>query len=187
MNINTLRKNYDKLNPKERFAAIMAAASRNDEQEHIALLQSAPRKAFTVPNTYGLSEAFIFLSMWHVMNQLGLIAHFYYIPNVINDENEIIRGVKIENKPFSYGDAMDFLAKRILTNSEAWRALCNEYGVDPDYLLSIFPYIEMIEVTELIMRAMNHESSLELTDLPDLENTINGYREVIESKRKEWE
>lgn len=79
MNINTIRKNYDKLNPKERFAALTAAVIRIDEQERKALLQSAPRKVFSFPNTYGLSEAFNFLSMWHVMNQLGYAASFYWL------------------------------------------------------------------------------------------------------------
>jgi len=181
MNINTLRKNYDKLNPKERFAALVAAALRNDDQERKALLQSAPRKHWSMPNTYGLSEAFIFLSMWHVINQLGYAASFYWLLQMDDlGENEIHIGEQVIN----FVDAFILLQRRILEGREAWRAICNEYGIDPDKMLDALPYVEMVEMDELMITVMNQNSPLELTDLQE---TINGYREAIESKRKEWE
>lgn len=181
MNINTLRKNYDKLNPRERFAALQAAVLRNDEQERKALMQSAPRKQWSIPNTYGLADAFDFLSTWHVMNQLGYAASFYFLLQVDDlGEDEINIGEQAVN----FGDAFILLQRRILEGREAWRAICNEYGVDPDKLLEGLPYIEMMKMTELIVRAGNDESPIELTDLQE---TLNGYREVIETKRREWE
>ena len=177
MNINTLRKNYDKLNPKERFAAIVAAGTREDDQERKALLQSAPRKTFSFPNTYGLSEAFIFLSMWHVLSQLGYAATFYFLLG--QDETD-----PVKVKGYDFNDARLLIQRRILEGREAWRAICREYGVDPEGLLGDFPEIEMIRMTELIVIRANEESPLELTDLQE---AINGYREAIETKRKDWE
>jgi len=181
MNINTLRKNYDKLNPKERFAALVAAALRNDEQERKALLQSAPRKHWSISNTYGLSDAFIFLSMWHVMSQLGYAASFYFL---LEMDDLGASKIHIGEEVVNFGDAFILVQRRILEGREAWRAICNEYGIDPNAMVDGYPYVEMIEMTELIMRAMSNDNPIELTDLQE---TVNGYREVIESKRKEWE
>jgi hypothetical protein len=181
MNINKLRKSYDKLCVTERFAALVAAAIRNDDEECKALLQSAPRKTFSFPNTYGLSDAFQFLSMWHMMNQLGYTASFYWLLQM-DDLGE--DKIHIGEEPFDYNDAFILLQRRILEEREAWRAICNEYGIDPDKMLEYFPCVEMVEMSELIMRAMSKDSPIELTDLQE---NINGYRTAIEHKRKEWE
>ena len=181
MNINTLRKNYDKLNPKERFAAIVAAASRNDEQEREALLQSAPRKSFSVPHTWGLSDAFQFLSMWHAMNQLGYAVFFYFLLQM-GDVDE--REIQIEGKAIRFSDGFLLAQQRVLEGCEAWRQICKEYGVDPAVMLEGLPCLEMIQMIELIMRAANQDNPLELTNLQE---TIDGYREAIEHKRREWE
>lgn len=175
MNIKDLQKHYDKLTIKERFALIVAAGARNDDQEREALLRSAPRKVFSFPNTYGLSDAFEWLAMWHVLNQLGYAASFYFL--LFYDDGEI----KI--KGFEYNDAMLLIQRRILEGRESWRAICKEYGVDPEILLEGLPYIEMIETTELMVRAANHDAPLELTDLPE---NIDGLRAAIEHKCKGW-
>ena len=181
MNINTLRKNYDKLNSRERFAALHAAALRNDEQERKALMQSSPRKQWSIPTLRGLYDAFEFLAMWHVMSQLGYAASFYWLLQMEGwGEDE----VQIGEQAVNFGDAYLLVQRRILEGREAWRAICKEYGIDPDASLEGLPYIEMIEMTELVARAGNQDSPLELTDLQE---NIDGYREAIESKRKEWE
>jgi hypothetical protein len=176
MDIKNLRKNYDKLTVKERFAAIVAAGMRGDDQERKALLQSAPRKRFSIPDTWGISEAFEWAATWHVMNQLGYAASFYYLL-FSEDENFKIADV-------TYNDAMILIQRRILTEREAWRAICKEYGVDPEKILEGLPYIEMIDLTELTARAAYIDAPLEL---PELQETIDGLRAAIEYKRKDWE
>lgn len=183
MNINTIQKHYDKLTVKERFALLVAASARGDDQDREALLRSAPRKVFSFPNTYGLSDAFEWLAMWHGMNQLGICASAYYLAIVVEDESENTH-VKIAGEPFSFGDALDILFKRIVTNCEAWRVICKEYGVDSEKILEGLPYIEMIELTELTARERYFDAPLEL---PELQETVNGLRAVIEHKRKDWE
>jgi len=183
MNIKDLQKHYDKLTIKERFALIVAARGRNDDQEQDALLRSAPRKIFSFPNTYGILDSFDWLAMWHVMNQLGLCASAYYLTTVVENERELT-GVKIASKPFNFRDALDFLFKKIVTNCEAFRVICKEYGVDPEKILEGLPYIEMIELTELTARTADIDTLLEL---PELQETIEGLRAVIEHKCKSWE
>jgi hypothetical protein len=175
MNISTIRKNYDKLTAKERFAAIMAAVARGDGQEQKALVQSAPRKQWSIATTYGLSEAFRFLSMWHVMNQLGYAATYLYLLGV---------GDEFGDKSFNFCDTLARLERRILEGREAWHAICQEYGIDSETMLKNFPFVEMIDMAESSVRDMNQENPL---DLPNLEERINTLREVIESIRKEWE
>ena len=170
MNINTLRKNYDKLNSKERFAAIMAASSRDDEQEYKALLQSAPHKSFSLPHTWGLSEAFQFLSNWHVMNQLGCAVTLFFCMFLDKDKD--------------IGDELELIQRCILTEREAWRTICKENGLDADAMLKAYPFIEAIELVEDMVTRINHESPLEL---PELQETIDTFREVVNRKRKTWE
>jgi hypothetical protein len=180
MNITTLRKNYDKLGNRERFAAIVAADLRNDNQERTALMQSAPRKQWSIPTVRGLSEAFDFLAMWHVMYQLGCAASLYLL---LTMDEEPVNSL-LEGENINFQDALLLVQRRILESREAWRAICNEYGVDPEGMLSGLPYLEMIEMVELVVRTANQLKPFELTDLQE---NINGYRETIEHKRKEWE
>jgi hypothetical protein len=51
-------------------------------------------------------------------------------------------------------------------------------------MLDDLPYVEMVEMSELIVRAMSKDNPIELTDLQE---SINGYRTVIETKSKNWE
>lgn len=176
-----LQKHYDKLTARERFAALTAAVIRNDEQERKALLQSAPRKVFSYPNTQGLYDAFFFLSMWHVMNQLGYAASLYFMLEMIWDESETIQ---IGDVIINFDDAFILVQRRILEGCEAWRVICKEYGQDPNFWLDTLPFVETLETMELITRAANKDNPLELTDLQE---TINGYRKAIETKSAGWE
>jgi len=176
MNIKNLQKHYDKLTAKERFAAIVAAGIRNDDQERAALLQSAPCKVFSFPHTYGLSDAFEWLAFWHVMNQLGYAAVFYHL--LAHDEIEAdINGMTSD-------DMLGLIQRRILEGRGAWRAICQEYGIDPAQMLDGLPFIEMIEIMELTVTAAAQIRPIELTDLPQ---AIEGYRAAIEQKSKGWE
>lgn len=169
MDIKTLRKNYDKLTANERFSLLVAAGARGDDNEREALLATAPSKTWRVPTTRGLGEAFNFVSLWHIMNQLGYAASLYCLLQ-IGDDEEILDGALAGLWHF-------------LTNCEAWRAICKEYGVDPEKILEGLPFIEIIDMTELLARRM-YDTPLELTELQE---TIDSLRAIIETKRKEWE
>jgi hypothetical protein len=175
MNINAIQKHYDKLTIKERFAALVAAGMRGDDQERDALLRSAPRKVFSFPNTYGLSDTFEFLSMWHVLNQLGYVASFYCLLGMGDDEREEIFDGALAGLLF------------FLTNCEAWRAICKEYGVDPEKILEGLPFAEIMTMTELVALRVYDALYNAPLELPELQETIDGLRAVIETKRKDWE
>ena len=177
MDLKTIQKNYDKLTIDERFSLIVAAGQRGDDRDRAALIQTAPKKTWQMPNTYGLSEAFEFASFWHVTTQLGYAASLYYFA-VIGDEScskktadEIDKAVKL-------------LQRRVLTGCHAWRIVCKDYGVDPDLFINDMPFIEMIELTELTA-----DKAMQADDEPyiELQETIDGIKKAIEWQRKKWE
>ena len=176
MDLKTIQKNYDKLTANERFSLLTAAIDRDDAQDRAALIASSPMKTWKVPITYGLRDAFDFLSNFHVNMQLGYAGVFWYML-FIEDENT---AAKLNGLDFN--DAMILLQRRIITGRDAWRAVCAAYGVDPDKMLEGHNFIEMIETTELMVRAASPD-----LELLDLQENIDSYKLAIETKRKDWE
>ena len=176
MDLKTIQKNYDKLTANERFSLLTAAIDRDDAQDRAALIASSPMKTWKVPITYGLRDAFDFLSNFHVNMQLGYAGVFWYM---LFSEGD---GISMQFNGLSFNDAMILLQRRIITGRDAWRAVCAAYGVDPDKMLEGHNFIEMIETTELMVRAASPD-----LELLDLQENIDSYKLAIETKRKEWE
>ena len=176
MDLKTIQKNYDKLTPTERFSLVFAAAARGDDRDRAALIESSPTKTWKVPITYGLRDAFEFLSNFHVNMQLGYSAALWYM--LFSEDDEIT----MKFNGLSFNDAMILLQRRIITGREAWRAVCAAYGVDPDKMLEGHNFIEMIEITELTVRSASPD-----LECLDLQENIDGLKAAIETKRKDWE
>ena len=176
MDLKTIQKNYDKLTANERFSLLTAAIDRDDAQDRAALIASSPMKTWKVPITYGLRDAFDFLSNFHVNMQLGYAGVFWYM---LFSEGD---GISMQFNGLSFNDAMILLQRRIITGRDAWRAVCAAYGVDPDKMLEGHNFIEMIETTELMVRAASPD-----LELLDLQENIDSYKLAIETKRKDWE
>lgn len=176
MDLKTIQKNYDKLTPTERFSLVFAAAARGDDRDRAALIESSPTKTWKVPITYGLRDAFEFISNFHVNMQLGYAATFWYMLFIEDDD------MTVNFNGLGFNDAMILLHRRIITGREAWRVVCAAYGVDPDKMLEDHNFIEMIETTELMVRAASPD-----LEYLDLQKNIDSYKLAIETKRKEWE
>ncbi len=176
MDLKTVQKNYGKLTAGERFSLVFAAVARGDDRDCAALIESSPKKTWRVPITYGLRDAFIFLSNFHVNMQLGYSSVFWYMLFSESDE------IKMNYNGIDFYDAMTLLQRRIITGREAWRVVCDAYGVDPVKMLEGHNFIEMIDTTELMVRAANPE-----LEYLDLQENIDGLKEAIETKRKDWE
>lgn len=175
MDLKTIQKNYDKLTANERFSLVFAAAARGDDRDRAALIESSPTKTWKVPITYGLRDAFEFISNFHVNMQLGYAATFWYMLFIEDDMTVKFNGL-------GFNDAMILLQRRIITGREAWRVVCAAYGVDPDKMLEDHNFIEMIETTELMVRAASPD-----LEYLDLQENIASYKLAIETKRKDWE
>lgn len=175
MDLKTIQKNYDKLTANERFSLVFAAAARGDDRDRAALIESSPTKTWKVPITYGLRDAFEFISNFHVNMQLGYAATFWYMLFIEDD-------ITVKFNGLGFNDAMILLRRRIITGRDAWRAVCAAYGVDPDKMLEDHNFIEMIETTELMVRAASPD-----LEYLDLQENIASYKLAIETKRKDWE
>ena len=167
MNIKTIQKHYDKLTAAERFSLLMAAVNRGDDADRQTLLQTAPRKTYSIPTTWGLGRAFEQAADWYIMQQLGNCAAFYYL--IIN-----------ETEPAQ----LETIQRNFLTMATAWREICAEYGADSNHLIDGLPYTAMIDLTEITIQAGNDDAPLDLPGLPDNKNAL---RELIETLRKDWE
>ncbi len=177
-NIEALRKQYDKLTPPERFAAISAAIVRKDEAEHQALLKSAPRKTFSVPHTWGMIAGWEMLSAWYMASQLADATAFFMVLQFDDEADE-------EGK---YFEAEGLLNRRILTRSQAWLELCQEYQVDSALMLDPYPGYELLEVLEPMMAvAKDGMTGSSEPERADVDKELASMRELIAASRKEWE
>lgn len=176
MNTKALRKSYDTLTPPERYAAISAAIGRNDEAERRALIDSAPRKSFSVPNTWGIVEAWETLAGWHVVGQMSDAAAFFMALHMNDEAANATEGEAFE--------MLTRLQARMLARAQAWRELCDEYKIDPAPMLEPYPGYAMLDVIELVMTAANGG---EPADRAAIDAELAGMREVIAHYRKEWE
>jgi len=179
MNGKTLDKLYDKLAPRERLAAMVAALGRKDWDEYHKLGRSAPKgNTYTVRNTHGLLEAWELLAMFHMILQLGNLASFFFLTTREDDEK-----IKPENRA-TVGDAINKVTMNIIEGSEAWRAICKEYNLDPKAALAALPFVDVVEIGEVIA---NFSAGITEGTGPDFEGATNTYREFINCVRETWE
>jgi len=179
--IDQVKKHYDKLTAKERYALMVAARARGDMAERELLIQTAPKILFEYPHCKGLADGFEDLTNWHIMQQLGT-AGFFWMLIYLNETSEgEIEAREREEIP-TEETILTFTARRFLEGQEAYKAICQEYGLDPEVIqdsYNCFP--ELTAFTEIIMRKGFELSETELTGL---EETKADYREVIEHSRE---
>lgn len=169
---NNIQQHYDKLTNNERFSLLLAAAAREDIAERGKILQATPRKRWEVHTTFGLGNAFDWLAMWHMMQQLGQGAALYYL--LYNDDLAADQAK----------ETIELLQRRILETRKAWQIVCAEYGADPAQLLDGLPFIELYNQIGRTAETMQIDNPQELADLPE---NIEALRAAVEIKRKEWE
>ena len=172
---NSIQKHYDKLSARERFALLVAAGLRGDYADRAALISSAPRKTFSVPNTYGLSDAFQFAAMWHVMTLANYEAAYYLCLAVTADDYQDEVGKDA-------AEGIPVILQKANIEFMAWRELCAEYGVDPDKLCESFPNAEGLDLFERMVIV-----SCDTPDAEEVTRNVNDMRGMIETLRKRWE
>lgn len=174
MNLNALHKNYDKLTVKERFAALIAAGLREDKQEQTALVQSAPRKTFTIREPYGLSTAFEWLSMLQRIFQLEDAGLMLLLTAIDAPEES-------EAKPEEISKAFDMAAERYQTSAAAWAALCKEYGIAPNAFSNELPEDGVLSWADRLADLIGDGQ-----DAQKLQERLDDFRQVIETKANLW-
>lgn len=179
--IDQLKKHYDKLTARERFALMVSAGARGDKAERDALADSAPTVTFEFPNVQGLSEGFDFLTSWHLIQQLGTAGTFYMLIGMGGN-----KAMTIDGKEYTPAEAILLAARRFLEGMEAWKVICKEYNIDGDTLIGLYPGYEMLlAMTELAIRSFEEAQGGKI-ELKDLAVTIEFYRHAIEIERERW-
>lgn len=171
MNINALRKNYTRLTPKERFAALCAANARGDKQEIDALIETAPKLTFSVRHHFGMVKAFDLLAMFHQTRQLanaGILLMVLAIGDEAPDHDDL------------YQAACE-IAERYKTGAAAWAALCGEYGLTPEPLITGLPGDDVLNFVTRFADIFHDDP-----DLPRLQEYLADLRQAIESMAKDW-
>ncbi len=183
--LDQIKKQYNKLTQRERFALMVKAQARGNDIEYRELIRSAPRKHWSMPDTNGLSEGFHFLTMFHVMAMLNNIAVFYFLVMAWDDDQ---KEIMIEGKAYTIADVYMFQHRNMIGDRDAFRAVCQEYNLDPDELLKDYPYMATIEVGEIFAQLsaddMTEEEKQELEQYT--QDAINAYREAIAQHAEGW-
>jgi hypothetical protein len=183
--IESLKKHYDKLTAPERFALMIRAAIREDKAEESALEASAPKVNFEFPHTVGLSYGFRQLVKNHLIQQLGAAGSFFMLIYLSEDSriDKHIEAIEAEEIPTAE-TAITLVARRFLEGLEAFRAICQEYKIDPEAMNETYNPCPLLTVmVETIARRGLEMSDTELTDL---EAKKAEYRAVIEESRQHW-
>jgi hypothetical protein len=182
--IDQLKKQYGKLSPSERFALIVAAVARDDETERKALMSSAPRKHWSMPDTYGLAQGFLALTDYHLINELGAAATIWLMSYWHEDDNgrEYVDGAT--GKRYTINEAHALAVRNFITHADAFQAVCKEYKVDPAAFHEICEiYGMMLVFTDVTSRRFAEALKMEF---PELEETKQAYRLIVEKHIKDW-
>jgi hypothetical protein len=142
MNANGLAKHYGTLTPRERLPLIMAAAGRGDEEEARRLVAAAPKVAWSVPDHFGLAEAFFQVSSLHFMELLSLAGNYFHALGVYVF-------AKGEHKERAWEAAL-VLGYRLKAGLAGWRRYCAEEQFDPEFWWPAFLGLEQVQQAEKV-------------------------------------
>jgi len=142
MNTAVLTRQYDKLTAQERLALLLAAEARGDRHEFNRLMETAPRKNYSVPHHAPLLDTFLDLSKLHFMQLLDTAA--CYFDAFEQPGRKRGRGAD----PLEGWDMVLLLGYLFRTYLEGWRQFCAELNIDPEFMWNSWPGYETIKAAE---------------------------------------
>jgi hypothetical protein len=188
MNTDALAKHYDKLTPRERLPLIMAASARDDEVERGRLVRSAPRVHYSVPNYFGLAQAFNELSLLHLMELLNLAALYFRTFGLADSDDD-----KVSERMLDCALLYGYLFKVQLAG---WRLFCADFGVDPEFCWTPLPGFETVQKAERMADAASFvregvvayakRSGRDDLKPPTAEGIAAGLRVALEERAEWW-
>jgi hypothetical protein len=176
--IDQIKRHYDKLSSRERFALMVSAGARGDQAERMLLSDTAPQLVFQFPHTIGLADAFDSLTTFHMIQQLGTASSFWMLIRwaEVDQDEPVYEG-------HTLGDALELAGRRFLEGLEAYRAVCQEWDVDPETMQGMYgDYDHVLAITEFVLRAVDEDGPI----LTDLESTIEAYKNLIDRELQKW-
>jgi|SRR5579859_507084 len=200
MNTNGLAKQYDKLTPRERLPLIIAAMSRDDEDERRRLRDSAPTNSWRLPDYHGLADALHLMAMFHrieILDLAGQLGHISRILDELENELESTKG----KEGFAYLERwsdMLWLSGYVFTvHLDGWNKFCWELSIDPEALLPGLPGSETLARAELLARAaaftpegatkvLRRRVGNETAEVITVDEVVQGWRKALDYQLQEW-
>jgi hypothetical protein len=189
VNTNGLAKHYDKLTPRERLSLIVAASGRGDEAEQDRLVRSAPRVGYSVPDFFGRAQAFVEVSVLHLMKLLDLAGLYFralgLADSMIDD--------KQSERMLDCAMLSGFLFNVKLAG---WRLFCAGENIDPEVCWTPLPGYSTVKEAERMAEhtafspegvvAYMKRAGRDYRDPPTAEQVAVGLRETLEERAEWW-
>lgn len=173
MNASQLNRSLGALTPGERLSAPFSAHARGDESEHRRLYQSAPRHNYSLPDHYGLADAWLHVSLVTLVDVLAKAVAATVICGV---EAVRDRGSKrAAGEQAMTADKLHRLAADYLAKLESWRRFAAEHGLDGRVLWIGLP-VEVVDHVEDLARSLGVEVTAE-----SVEKELQGLRELLDA------
>jgi hypothetical protein len=187
--INDIKKHYDRLTDRERFALLVAAAGRDDDAEIKELQQTAQRKHVSYPSTIGLSEGFRFAGTWYMMQQQADLMTVHWMFYTFDDDpprafDWDFEGRQVHAYP---EEIVGELIRRVLARHAAWQDLCQDYKIDPAAMLEIYPRFDVMQMMIGILTVAAQEKGPEAQpSQAHINNALEDMRGQIERLVADW-
>ncbi len=196
MNATSLTGLYDRLTPTERLPLINAAVERGDELDENRLAHSAPSISLQLPDYHGLSDGWLMLSMFYMIEQLDLAVLFWRnlglsaeCRSFPDDAEEIARGERLF-------DLARFAGYRICVEADAWKLVCSEGNINGNGMLCHlrgFETLQQVEENARMSVWKPDEVAVYLkkickedVEVPTVERSAQSMRECIEYRVQWW-
>ncbi len=197
MNATSLTGLYDRLTPTERLPLINAAVERGDELDENRLAHSAPSISLQLPDYHGLSDGWLMLSMFYMIEQLDLAVLFWRnlglsaeCQSSSDDAEDVARADRLF-------DLARFAGYRLCVEADAWKLVCSEGNYNPEGMLQFldgFQTLQQAETTARMWVWTREEAAAYLKRIgkedlvvPTVEGAAQGMREFLESRVKWWD
>jgi hypothetical protein len=144
MNSHELARHYDQITAQERFSLLLAAETRGDQEEFHRLMETAPRKNYSVPHHAPLVDAFFDLSKMHFMQLLETAACY------LDAFPPPVRRRRKDAEPLDGWSEAMLLGYLFRTYWEAWRLFCAELQVEPEFMWTSWPGYATVKGAERI-------------------------------------
>jgi hypothetical protein len=165
---------YYKLSTVERLSVFLRARARGDTVEADTVVSASPRLNMSVPDFYPYLETLQVMLLLHWLSQMDRLLGFLGLTSVWKDNLEAFALARR-------------LANTYLATEAAWRAVCDEYGLDYDQSLSVilsespaFACLHRSDILQSMAQREREESSEAICDRVTVEQQKREYKDTIQ-------
>jgi hypothetical protein len=148
MNTNCLARYYKLLNPRERFALLVAARTRGDAAEAERLAESAPTHTFWVANYRGLVEVMGGLSWLHLTKLLNAAACLWQAEGWLEASGLARSTADDRVREARMLRVVQLWAYLFVIEWDAWERFCTELHLESKALLRDLPGYATVQEAE---------------------------------------